>query len=665
MTGWRALTAVSLLGGFYILALSMIIGPLVLLTEGLWPAGGPPFIVFPILLLPSILAGIGAVLDGLRMGYRAPADSVAVSPSQAPLLWATVTELATAIGTRPPAELRFTAHPAAEVCEEAWFLGLVGGKRHLHVGVPLLAELSAGELRAVLAHELAHYAHHHTRLKPIAMRGWISLTAAVERLSEVPGIAVHRIKNRFVRALVTRLIQAALRDQNSGNTILAMYVLNWVFGRLLLRGAFLGYKHLYRRASFAALRAHELEADAEAVRLAGKQPMDRALRAKTRLDLAWGLFTARLVGPAMAAGYAPSDLFGAFSEMLTDSAFRAELDAWVEALARSTVPADDGDTHPSLGIRLREIGKLPATALPADPRPATALLADSDAPLIAAVREVALPGRGQPPVLLPTPEWKDQTSAVLAGLLADQLISAVQWADAVRWVSADTGSPALGSVLAAVTPQVGLGLLERMAAAGMVLEPDPASWASLRLHALIGGALVRQGAGHWQLSWNGPRLSVLSCAGLTDDELWDLAEAAVAAPGGVDRAAARLTELGLDTRYPAHPVHPAAEQLPSPASAQPQAARRRTLIGPVYSGGIQIADMSKAPRVVRYLLYTGMAIALIPGLASSIVSMLTGNRLPWLAVSGLAVGVGVAMVFTAVFLAMLARLVGWLQSLRR
>jgi hypothetical protein len=221
-------------------------------------------------------------------------------------------------------------------------------------------------------------------------------------------------------------------------------------------------------------------------------------------------------------------------------------------------------------------------------------------------------------------------------------------------------------VLAAVSPQAGAGLLDRIGAAGVALEPDPVSWASLRLHALIGGALVHQGTANWRLSWTGPRLHVLSCSGLTDGELWDLAVTVVTAPDGADRAGARLTELGLDTRHPVQPVQLASRKLPPPPLPAPEPARRRTLAGPVYSGGLQIADMSKAPRLVRYLLYVGMAIALIPGLAFPIMSQLTGSRLHWPSVFGFsALFAGVAIMFTAVSLAVLARLAGWLRSLRR
>lgn len=76
--------------------------------------------------------------------------------SDAPPLFEQIDELARRAGVRPPGQVRLSYLPCCGVV--AW-----GRRRRrtraLLIGLPLLHVLSAGELRAVLAHELAHLAH--------------------------------------------------------------------------------------------------------------------------------------------------------------------------------------------------------------------------------------------------------------------------------------------------------------------------------------------------------------------------------------------------------------------------------------------------------------------------------------------------------------------------
>jgi Zn-dependent protease with chaperone function len=69
----------------------------------------------------------------------------------APLLFSAVETVARRLGVRPPGQVRLTYLPCCGVV--AW-----GRSQALIVGLPLLRVLTQGELRAVLAHELAHLA---------------------------------------------------------------------------------------------------------------------------------------------------------------------------------------------------------------------------------------------------------------------------------------------------------------------------------------------------------------------------------------------------------------------------------------------------------------------------------------------------------------------------
>lgn len=75
-----------------------------------------------------------------------------LSRVDAPQLFSSLETMARKLGVRPPGQVRLTYLPCCGVV--AW-----GRSRALIIGLPLLRVLTHGELRAVLAHELAHLAH--------------------------------------------------------------------------------------------------------------------------------------------------------------------------------------------------------------------------------------------------------------------------------------------------------------------------------------------------------------------------------------------------------------------------------------------------------------------------------------------------------------------------
>jgi Zn-dependent protease with chaperone function len=69
----------------------------------------------------------------------------------APQLFATIDVVGRRLGVKPPGQVRLTYLPCCGVV--AW-----GGSRALIIGLPLFRVLTQGELRAIVAHELAHLA---------------------------------------------------------------------------------------------------------------------------------------------------------------------------------------------------------------------------------------------------------------------------------------------------------------------------------------------------------------------------------------------------------------------------------------------------------------------------------------------------------------------------
>jgi Zn-dependent protease with chaperone function len=79
-----------------------------------------------------------------------------LSELDAPGIFVVVSEIARKLGTPEPDEIRLTYLPCCGVLEQRRWSGLRSRRRVLVLGLPLLYVLSVEELRAVVAHELAH-----------------------------------------------------------------------------------------------------------------------------------------------------------------------------------------------------------------------------------------------------------------------------------------------------------------------------------------------------------------------------------------------------------------------------------------------------------------------------------------------------------------------------
>lgn len=213
-----------------VVVLTGVIAALVAVSNAFFGGGGIWEMV-QIVAIPLVIALV--VGARLAAAYKVePAEGVEVSPAEHPQLWAEITELAALAQTAPPSRIVIVPEVNASVTEAA-------GQRELEIGLPLLATLTRGELRSVLAHELGHFAGGDTAEAAKALRRLVLL----DHVREEAG--------------------------------------------LLWRWFFAAYLHLYAVAAGPAARRAELRADQLSVLAAGPRTSAEAMRALVRADLTW------------------------------------------------------------------------------------------------------------------------------------------------------------------------------------------------------------------------------------------------------------------------------------------------------------------------------------------------------------------------------------------
>src|SRR6266508_4166023 len=328
-----------------------------------------------------VALGIVAALWKVLRAKPAPPAGLLVDERRAPELWATVRGLAAAVQTRPPDEIRLVPEVNAAVSEDATMLGLRPGRRYLYLGVPLLQGFTVSQLCAVLAHELGHYSHSHTRLGALNYRGRMTIVRTIQEI---------------------------------GPSSIAGWILR-------------AYARLYFLVESAVSRRQELEADQAAVRIAGRGTAIGMMRELHVVDQMWHFYLNNYVGWGWEAGYAPQGVFVGFHQLLY---------ARGEAMARlRREPIEEKpsrwDTHPPTSERIAAMAAMPEAPVGVDNRPAIALLPDPG-PLLHEVETTMLDLAGR--TVLP---WEDFTPAAAHALV--QRESDVLFRAAARLANRDGG----------------------------------------------------------------------------------------------------------------------------------------------------------------------------------------------------------------------------------
>jgi Zn-dependent protease with chaperone function len=121
---------------------------------------------------------------------RSPNAGSSIGPElreeDAPGILVVVAEMARKVGAAPPDEIRLTYLPCCGVLEQRRCAGLRPGRRVLVIGLPLLYVLSVEELRAAVAHELAHLSRGDAALAFMSSHFMDAIDQSIERGTATP-----------------------------------------------------------------------------------------------------------------------------------------------------------------------------------------------------------------------------------------------------------------------------------------------------------------------------------------------------------------------------------------------------------------------------------------------------------------------------------------------
>jgi hypothetical protein len=369
----------------------------------------------------------------------------------------------------------------AAVAEHSKLLGIIPGKRYLYLGIPLLQALSLGQMRAVLAHELGHYSGSHSRLGAVAYRGRLAIAGTVGRIG-------------------------------------SMNPVGWAFKL---------YGMLYLLVDNAVSRQQELEADAAAVRVAGKRAAIGALTEVSVAAMAYDFYLGRYVAPGAEFGLLPDNIFAGFTRLVSE---RQDELAKLRADAPEMEKGSKWDTHPPLSMRIAAIQALPDSPVADDPRPASELLPDFDA-LGRALQQIVVETRDRR--VLSWPEFTAMTATSQLQEQSDRIF---------RQLGRTLGQPVSG--VADVFVAVEAGHAGKMGEAFFsdVTREEAAVKFAEPLAILLQLAAVRSGVAFWRQSWaKGPELTDQAGTPIDLDEVAKLA----VVPQTMPQALARVEQMSV------------------------------------------------------------------------------------------------------------------------
>lgn len=141
-----------------------------------------------ILLFSAVALTVGAALHGLTHAIRRQPISesgILLGKDEEPRLAALIMQVCNSLGVNPPRCLVLHTEPVMAVTERR--CALINGESHgrtLIIGLPIIVGLTVNELRAVVAHELAHFSRRDTLYSALVMPAYSGLQKTAELLDK-------------------------------------------------------------------------------------------------------------------------------------------------------------------------------------------------------------------------------------------------------------------------------------------------------------------------------------------------------------------------------------------------------------------------------------------------------------------------------------------------
>ncbi len=319
----RAILAVVLMVGFYLLALGIAAGLLWIPYAELVYAHR----ITPKLAIICIIGGVAILWSILPRLDKFLAPGPELKRDRYPRLFEELESVAEATNQAMPAEVYLVSDVNAWVMQRGGIMGL-GSRRVMGLGLPLMRVLTCSQFRAVLAHEFGHYHGGDTKIGP-----WIYKTRG----------AIGRTLNSL------------------GNG-------SW------LQAPFRWYGKMFLRITHAVSRRQEFVADELAARTVGAKPLADGLRSIHKVAPAYDYYWRRECSPVLSAGFLPP-LVDGFDQFVRSENIAEKMNKHLEEQLTGG-KADPYDTHPPLKDRIAAVASLPAGLNLGEDLPAVSLLED-------------------------------------------------------------------------------------------------------------------------------------------------------------------------------------------------------------------------------------------------------------------------------------------------
>jgi len=437
----RAILAIVLMVGFYLLAIGIALGILAIPVLEVAATGR----LHIKLALFCVVGGLVILASVVPRPDTFPEPGPRLEPDKHPRLFAALRGVAEATGQEMPAEVYAIPRVNAFVAQRGGMMGFFS-RRVMGLGIPLMQSMTVGELKAVIAHEFGHFHGGDTRLGPF----------------------IYKTRSAIGRTVTN------LRSTGSS----------------LLHAPFEAYGMLFLRITHGISRAQEFAADRLAATTVGSAPLVSGFEKISAVAAAYDGFLDSELAPAFEGGYRPPMVQG-FASFL-EAPKVAEAMGTISEGARKEVESDPFDTHPPTAARIEAVEGLegPAPA-PGDDAPAIGLLEPEslaalekellyalvgDAALVMEKQEARWEDLG---AKLYTPQWAAKAERLAGALPAGCTLAGLsecledQKAIAVGLFGPDAQEAPDEVIASAVTNFVGSAVAAKLVADGWDLSAAP------------------------------------------------------------------------------------------------------------------------------------------------------------------------------------------------